>query len=321
MWVNGSVDNPAIIDRTTVYGNSTSGGVLTAGGGIRGSCMQVSNSDISQNRIGEFGSDQAGAAGGGIQNTGNCGASIENSTLHGNLAEVGGAIGNSGSLALVNVTIGRNGATDEGGGIFQFGNTSQTELTNTIIAENFPQDCEGLAVTSNGYNLASDNSCNLDAVGDLINIDPQLGPLNLNGGPTRTMALMAGSPAIDAGTDTGLTSDQRGVLRPQGAEVDVGAYEREAGRGNRLRGRCDINRDRVVNSRDLDIILRHIESPYDRPIDLLSEIEQDKSLRHNLYLSDRSSADRKRRTDVNHDGMVSTEDYTICVIACTNPGC
>jgi hypothetical protein len=59
-------------------------------------------------------------------------------------------------------------------------------------------------------------------------IDPKLGPLALNGGPTRTHALLLGSPAIDAASTPDCpTTDQRGVLRPQGAACDIGSYERE----------------------------------------------------------------------------------------------
>jgi hypothetical protein len=54
--------------------------------------------------------------------------------------------------------------------------------------------------------------------------DPMLGPLSDNGGPTQTMALLPGSPAIDAGTSCTAT-DQRGVTRPQGAACEIGAYE------------------------------------------------------------------------------------------------
>jgi hypothetical protein len=57
--------------------------------------------------------------------------------------------------------------------------------------------------------------------------DPQLGPLRDNGGPTRTIAPAVGSPAIDAGADFGLATDQRGRRRPSGAGFDIGAYERQ----------------------------------------------------------------------------------------------
>ena len=73
---------------------------------------------------------------------------------------------------------------------------------------------------------------------DLINTDPLLGPLANNGGPTQTMALLPGSPAIDAGvTVAGVTTDQRGVLRPQGFAPDIGASaDRRGSRSIVLRG-------------------------------------------------------------------------------------
>jgi hypothetical protein len=55
--------------------------------------------------------------------------------------------------------------------------------------------------------------------------DPRLGPLQNNGGPTQTMALLAGSPALDAGTGGVLSTDQRGLPRPGGAHTDLGAFE------------------------------------------------------------------------------------------------
>jgi hypothetical protein len=60
---------------------------------------------------------------------------------------------------------------------------------------------------------------------DLIGVNPLLGPLGDNGGPTRTHALGAGSPAIDAAGDACPATDQRGVARPLGARCDIGSYE------------------------------------------------------------------------------------------------
>lgn len=81
--------------------------------------------------------------------------------------------------------------------------------------------------------MDNDGSCEFNSDGDLSNIDPQLGPLQDNGGPTETHALPSNSPAIDAGDPDGcldagndlLLTDQRGATRPQGAACDIGAYE------------------------------------------------------------------------------------------------
>jgi hypothetical protein len=92
--------------------------------------------------------------------------------------------------------------------------------------------------TSHGYNLDSDGSCQLTAPTDLPGTDPRLGPLQDNGGPTLTHALLPGSPALDAipwgvnGCGTSLIGDQRWQARPEAGEgaCDIGAYERtEAG--------------------------------------------------------------------------------------------
>jgi hypothetical protein len=81
-----------------------------------------------------------------------------------------------------------------------------------------------------GHNLTDDDSCGLTAPSDLVVADAMLGPLADNGGPTETHALLAGSPAIDAGSPDcpPPATDQRGVLRPQGAACDIGAFESEA---------------------------------------------------------------------------------------------
>jgi len=89
------------------------------------------------------------------------------------------------------------------------------------------------AISSQGYNLDSDGSCHLTAATDLPGTDPLLGPLQNNGGPTLTHALLPGSPALDAipwganGCGTSLISDQRWQARPQpaGGACDIGAYE------------------------------------------------------------------------------------------------
>ncbi len=83
-------------------------------------------------------------------------------------------------------------------------------------------------VNSGGHNLDSGSSCNFTKPGDLSNRNPLLGPLQDNGGRTPTLALQAGSPAIDAGDLIGCpATDQRGVLRPQHGQCDIGAFEAE----------------------------------------------------------------------------------------------
>jgi hypothetical protein len=113
-------------------------------------------------------------------------------------------------------------------------------LQNSIVAYSQGGNCSG-TFTSNGYNMSSDGTCNFPNSGDRNNIDPLLGPLQYNGGPTQTMALPSVSPAIDAGNPSGctdglghlLTTDQRGLGYPRlDAEdtggCDMGAYERQS---------------------------------------------------------------------------------------------
>ena len=86
-------------------------------------------------------------------------------------------------------------------------------LINTLLAGNTPTNCSGV-ITDLGHNLSSDGSCNFTSIGSLNNTDPELGPLADNGGPTLTMALLPGSPAIDAGDNSAAQpTDQRGFPR------------------------------------------------------------------------------------------------------------
>ena len=103
--------------------------------------------------------------------------------------------------------------------------TSGGQLVNTVLATNLASNGFG-TITDAGYNLSSDGSCAFTGIGSLNNIDPKLGPLANNGGPTLTMALLPGSPAIDAGnTSLAPAADQRGCPRPAGLAADIGAFE------------------------------------------------------------------------------------------------
>jgi hypothetical protein len=157
---------------------------------------------------------------------------ISNSTFSGNWSAgsdeaLGGGLSNVGTLQLLNSTLSGNWANDGGGGLQNIGTL---HLSNTIIA-NSPAGGDCLNTGSIGTNLASlieDGSCTAALSGD-----PLLGPLQDNGGPTWTHALLEFSPALDTG-DTAVCAlppvnglDQRGVTRPQGPGCDIGAFERE----------------------------------------------------------------------------------------------
>ena len=254
-----------VID-SIITGNTVRGGkgIFPYGGGIYNcpfSTLTLINTTVS---------DNSAEIGGGICNGGML--TIINSTFRGNVArkQRGGAIGNYGVLILTNSTISGNSSGASGqagailnGGLFQSsgalllnnttlsGNTagegrgggifnvkgSVVLLRNSIVANNTGSDCQG-TIKSAGYNLSSDDSCGFHGTGDLINTDPMLGPLQNNGGLTDTMALLPGSPAIDAGNPNGcidqnghlLKTDQRRMPRPDKEDsrgCDMGAYERQ----------------------------------------------------------------------------------------------
>lgn len=177
---------------------------------------------------------------------------ITNSTISGNSAmEFGGALNpaEAASITIRSSTIVGNQANDDdntsgdGGGIYN--NLSTVNIANTILAGNTvgagapssDGQCAGNPFTSGGYNLrsAADPNCTgFTATGDVVNPDPMLGTLGANGGPTFTIPLLAGSPAINAGnpaTPGGAgtacpATDQRGQPRGGGAGAcDIGAFE------------------------------------------------------------------------------------------------
>jgi CSLREA domain-containing protein len=232
-------DNGGMVELT----NSTvSDNIATTvdGGGIdnfRGGMVKLTKSTVSGNT--------AGRDGGGIDNwgqeDGTWGHSIvklTNSTISGNTANYGGGIANQGTVQLIHCTISRNTAYTDGGGIHNFFSRA-VELTNTIVAsQTVGPDCGGSPVTSFGYNLDSDGTCNLTGPDDITNTNPLLGPLKDNGGDTQTHALLTGSLAIDHipnGVNccgvVPLDKDQRGETRPADgdddgtAACDIGAFE------------------------------------------------------------------------------------------------
>ena len=239
---------PVTITRCTIAGNASrqGGGIYLSSSG-NAAPVNVLDSTLSGNT--------ATADGGAIFNASGV-LSVLNSTLSGNsAANEGGGIDNAGNTTLVNVTVSNNTAGAGGGFLNQtyqemvwnpythnydvVTKDRPTSVANTILAGNHgpaaSPDVQGY-LTSQGHNLVGDGTGagGLTAAGDQVGsaaapIDPRLGPLQDNGGPTQTMALLPGSPAIDAG-DNSLSPgpyDQRGPGYPRIVDgiIDIGAFE------------------------------------------------------------------------------------------------
>ncbi|MEX0612181.1 MAG: choice-of-anchor Q domain-containing protein [Pirellulales bacterium] len=256
----GGIYGDGSVTDSTISGNSAGG----SGGGIFGGVITVTNSTISGNT--------AFADGGGISSTV---LTVSNSTISGNSSGgSGGGISKNfsgGSHTVTNSTISGNSAAVDGGGI------AATDviptLRHTIVAGN----TRGAAATSNDVTgsvalafslLGVDTGATItDDGGNLIGtaaapIDPLLGPLADNGGPTFTHALLPGSPAIDAGDPAAVSGmgnvplyDQRGAPFSRvadgdgmaGVRIDIGAFEVQPV-GPALPG--DYNQNSVVDAAD-----------------------------------------------------------------------
>jgi len=225
------------VTNSTISNNSTAGSGGGVGGGIsNGGTLNVTNSTVSNNSApgGDFGGGIF-SSGGSIPNT----LTITNSTISNNSADDGGQGGGifngNSTLNVTNSTISNNSASF-GGGIYI--NTITVKARNTIIAGNTDAlgspDVQG-HVVSQGNNLIGigDGSTGVtDGVnGDQVGtsgspINALLAPLGNYGGPTQTLALLPGSPAINAGNNTEVpAADQRGIARPVQTTVDIGAFE------------------------------------------------------------------------------------------------
>ena len=240
------------------------GGGISGGGGILSqSTLNIIHSEIREN----CGSNGAGirvSEGGNnlilrstiAENVGpNTGAGIfmvdtnmhiEDSTIAQNRVTASESIDQSGGiyvvdsdLEIINTTITENQAPlpepfdeetfIEADGLFA--NNSNVRLKNTVLANNDNVDCAG-TITSEGGNFIGEMTadCNFTSlVSDITNGgNPELGSLQLNGGTTRTMRPLAGSPLVDAGISGCENIDQRGFdfPAPQGAACDIGSIER-----------------------------------------------------------------------------------------------
>ena len=215
----GAIDSDGSVTLTDsiVSGNSATvfGGGIFANAGT----YTISGSTISGNTASE---------GAGIFNDGGT-ETITNSTISNNIGEEG-ILNYANTNTITNSTISNNNIGIRNS--FEFGGTL-TVASSILSANTAGGNCylDQGPFTSGGYNLDTDGTCALTSPTDLNKVDPQLGPLQGNGGPTETLAPAATSPVIDAipkgtnGCGSTITSDQRGVRRPQGSGCDIGAYE------------------------------------------------------------------------------------------------
>lgn len=264
---NASGATAAFVD-STVSGNvaAASGGGVRNGLGatssftdttITGNTAQVSGGGVSNDGVAGFtNSTISGNAsvgeGGGVFNSAGAAATIFNSTVSGNRSNQSGGGVHGGTTTLANATVTANIADSDANGMGDGGGVAGTgtalTVKNSVIGGNTDSspppavvspDCQA-TMTSQGYNLIGTNAgCTITAgPGDKVGtvaapIAPGLAPLADKGGPTLTHALVAASPAHNAGSpalpggpgDACTATDQRGVPRPQGGRCDMGAYE------------------------------------------------------------------------------------------------
>lgn len=248
------------VGKLTLINSTLHGNVAGSGGGFYAQDATLTRSTIS---------DNAALDAGGFFLIGV--ATLTQSTVSGNsTSSVGGGFWAQGDVTLTNCTVSDNSAENEGGGIGMYGDAI---VINSTISNNSANVGGGLhlvgdAVTTNNGTLILRNSVVADNAaatpsqwnefkanvatvsyslieggslpnlpvgtnGNLIGVDPKLGPLQDNGGPTLTRALLSSSPAIDVGQNsTCATTDQRGVTRPadgdgNGSKIcDLGAVEK-----------------------------------------------------------------------------------------------
>ncbi len=264
------------------------GGAILCGGAVNNTNLVIQDSVIEKNQT-----TMTNSSGGGVGII-TCNLTMTGTTVQQNTSDIGGGVSlSSGLHYIANSTIGLNIANVRGGGLTVgpsldgtllglysstvAENLSKAEsgggisvqmhasitLQNSILAYNqtgpeitAQSDCNG-TISSQGHVILSSASGCTVTDGAFSVADPLLGPLQDNGGLARTYALLAGSPAIDAGTDGGcfsgiafLATDERGAHRVVGARCDIGAYERTP---------CgDVNGDGSVNVSDVFFLINYL---------------------------------------------------------------
>ena len=225
-------------------------GGIAEGGGLLVEVGPTTTANVSSNTVSGNVGDASGGEGGGnggivegggmyifsaapsgsfsnLTIAGNAGRAPGGSGGNGGIVEGGGlvlALETGSSLTLVGATLVGN-SVDAPGGLPSGGNiyaSPGAKIADSIVSGGTgpagSENC-GVKLESQGFNLESTNECGFTAVGDQVNTDPLLGALQDNGGPAPTMLPAANSPAVDHGSAFGLTTDERGQLRP----VDLAA--------------------------------------------------------------------------------------------------
>jgi len=330
------------LNECSVYQNLAYGPGAAASGIFNSGTLTIIGSTIS------FNSSDTGVA--AIQNSNGI-LTISNSTISHNVAEFGaysstsidpptgpgeGIFSFGGTATVTSTTITSNGFGIDSGGVIN--------LSNCIVAGNEMGDVGG-TFTSLGYNLIGNgsNASITPKPGDQIGtasspIDPMLGPLQDNGGPTSTHALLPGSPAIDKGGATGLTTDQRGRPRPtdfasippaeNGDNSDIGAVEMEKARsvnistrGNVLTGDDVLDGGFIITgTADKTVLIRGLGPSL---AGTLSGVLADPYLElHDSTQVIASDDDWKdtQETDIEATGIAPTNDKESAILATLGPG-
>lgn len=227
------------IDRSTISGNTAMSGGGISVNGVFTEQMTIDNSTLSGNTANN-------GDGGGLINF-HVHLYLTNDTLSNNQAigSGGGMANAAGFPRLDNVTIAGNTADSDhngngdGGGFYNDPSARTVLFYNTLIASNVDiggqaPDCAGELLSEDHNLIQSTLGCAITGTvtHNITGTNALLGPLQNNGGPTWTRALLPSSPAIDAGSpeppNSGFdcaTKDQRGVARPIGPHCDIGAFE------------------------------------------------------------------------------------------------
>jgi predicted outer membrane repeat protein len=240
------------VTNSTVSGNTVAAATDGAGISVHGGGLTVTTSTFTGNTT--------AGRGGGISSNPGTNVTISSSLFNGNTATgLGGGLYVRGPVVVTNSTFSGNNSVAGGGGMYNSSTVSLFNATfndnfngalrtgtvalntvtarNTIIAQGSGSgaNCTATTFISLGGNISSDASCIFGGTGDRTNINPLLGALANNGGPTRSHLPTTGSPAIDGGTNAGCPStDQRGLPRPADGDnngtliCDAGAIEVQA---------------------------------------------------------------------------------------------